>query len=78
MSKPLTGGKSIIPGVERLRDVLAAAPDGEHVPCTEAECQTCCTHGDLDHGVCCDCGKDLTEYLSMEAYDRAKAARYDE
>lgn len=43
--------------------------------CDSESCPACCEHGDLDGGQCLDCGSDLTEDLSAEAYDRAKDAR---
>lgn len=30
-------------------------------------CEECCTHQELDHGVCCDCEKDMTEHLVAAA-----------
>jgi hypothetical protein len=31
-----------------------------------------CEHSDLEDAICLDCGKDLTEKLMCDAYDRAK------
>lgn len=34
---------------------------------TDDFCQDCCTHDELDHGICMDCEKDMTDYLVMQA-----------
>jgi len=41
-------------------------------------CEKCCEHGDIDEGVCLDCGKDFTESMAAAAYDRWKSMRFDE
>lgn len=36
------------------------------------DCQECCDHMDLDHGVCLDCGADLTDDLANRAYEQSE------
>lgn len=35
-------------------------------------CHECCPHDELDHGICLDCEKDLSERIYAQAYDRYK------
>lgn len=42
--------------------------------CEEATCQKCCTHGDVEHFICLDCGK---EFDPGEAIDNAEYAQGD-
>ena len=35
-------------------------------------CPDCCEHGDMDEGICLDCGEDRREDLAARAYDRMK------
>lgn len=44
---------------------------------SDQPCEMCCEHWDKDNGHCLDCGKDCTEDMMAQAYDRAKAARQD-
>lgn len=50
---------------------VKARLDGYEQEAIEASCD----HAELDHGVCCDCGADRTEWLMARAYDRAKDSR---
>jgi Fe2+ or Zn2+ uptake regulation protein len=48
------------------------------IQCThddECLCQECCHHEEMDHFICVDCGRDMTEYHMAIAYDRAKDLR---
>lgn len=38
-------------------------------------CEGCCEHGDMDEGICLECGMDRREDLMAAAYYRAKDFR---
>lgn len=38
-------------------------------------CEDCCEHGDMEKGLCLDCGKNRSEELFADAVDRAKDRR---
>lgn len=61
----------------RLAGAMKAAVAAVHgpEPCDASDCEECCDHHELDHFVCMDCGKDLTEQKMSDAYDRAKDIR---
>lgn len=54
------------------------ACDGEGNCADGSACQGCCDHSDKDGFQCMICGFDCTEDMVSDAYDRAKAARYDD
>lgn len=35
--------------------------------CDDPECVDCCEHQEHDHGVCSDCGEDITDQLVCDA-----------
>lgn len=50
---------------ERAEQIaLAKCESGE---CEDYECQRCCPHDELDHGICMDCGADRTDDLVAQA-----------
>ena len=56
------------------REALAAH-QAEGCPDDGMTCPECCEHGDMDHGLCLDCGEDRTEDMMAAAYDRAKDSK---
>jgi len=47
------------------------------VSSTSSEDEGDCEHIETVNGTCLDCGEDITEWLAMEAYDRAKNEKYE-
>lgn len=75
MNNNLIAPKYEIQKDHKCSDACLITCDCGNSVCEFDECEDCCLHDDVcyDERVCLDCGIDLSEQLSIKAYDNYKA-----